>query len=75
MKWQPLKCKPPGLAVQCHGRRWYAYWHRPCQWSLGRTSDVGEAHPFRIVAELLEDAAQPCQCGTCKPVAMIGGGD
>lgn len=70
-----LAPRPAGLDVQRHGTRWYVYYHRSCcPWSVGATSEPGEASPLPTIATALERAAEPCLCGTCKPVAKLGGG-
>lgn len=67
--------RPAGLDVQRHGTRWYVYYHRACcPWSVGATSEPGEASPLPTIARALEQALAPCLCGTCRPVPKIGGG-
>lgn len=76
-----MKLARSGVSVQRHNGRWYAYYHRACRWTVGHVSDEGEANPFRVLADCLENASRPCPCPKCRPdlyraiaAPLIGGG-
>lgn len=64
--------RPAGLDVQRHGTRWYVYYHRACcPWSVGATSEPGEASPLPTIAKALEQASAPCLCSICQRSSRI----
>lgn len=63
--------RTPGLDVRLLRDYWWVFWYRQCGWGVGAMSQRFAPHPFDTIARALEQAAWPCACPACKPVATI----